>query len=538
MSKLSISGHSIANTIDIAFIAHQMSDDIVKQLALVRSNFNILSDDEKKILLDYFLTSPTPPDSPIARLIFLYDLFKDGTFLNRAISSAKSLKYLSLFSECFWNITSRLFTAKEGLGVDMTPLREEFTKISAELKNYVKFYGYTKNLKSGKSKVKNIAIISPQMIGMHHSPTREAYSIACHLITNHGCNVYIFNTNGFNYSNSLQIERPFIANANYEAENTEQVNINYLNFKDVSITLKNFVPDVMSTFKILSIVKELKSLNIDAVISHGENLFIQDVIFGLYPSVFATTGGVVPFAHCDSYFVPGNLFNKGSQDLADKFGHKNFMKESMLVTPEGKADAAFSKEDFGLHKDQFIYLVVSTRLQNEICPEFIDACNTIISRSDDSTIIFAGTNELNLNDYFDNESVTHKRVISIGFHDDIASVSLMSDVYLNPKRQGGGTSSQTAILNETPVVTLNYGHISSIVPETHRFETWDEYIEYAIKLKESPSFLNNEVQLFTKHFVEELKSAEQIETIYNRLCVISDEEYTESVTGSEKASMH
>lgn len=116
-------------------------------------------------------------------------------------------------------------------------------------------------------------------------------------------------------------------------------------------------------------------------------------------------------------------------------------------------------------------------------------------------------------------------MINIGFQDDLASVCLMADVYLNPKRIGGGTSSQTAIINGLPVVTLNYGHISNIVPEERRFSNWKEYMQYALELQ-NDNFLQSETNLFSSHFHTNMNSQLQIEKIYNKLCDIAIRKYS------------
>ena len=99
----------------------------------------------------------------------------------------------------------------------------------------------------------------------------------------------------------------------------------------------------------------------------------------------------------------------------------------------------------------------------------------------------------------------------------------MSDVFLNPKRAGGGTSSQTAILNGLPVVTLDHGHISAVVPEDKRQQSWDDWFAYAWQLQDDADFLYAEVESFKQHFYTHLDSAAQIGRMYDKLVEVSAE---------------
>ena len=190
--------------------------------------------------------------------------------------------------------------------------------------------------------------------------------------------VFIFNTNGMNYSNDFQIYDPFIANQVSNFRGKQRVNIDYMEFADKDINLVSFPAERMSIRKIVDILQALSFLEIDAVISHGENLFIQDAIYQIVPSIFATTGGVVPFAHSDAYWVPGNLLIATSKEIALKYGHADFMEESMLVTPEGRADEAADRSLFSLLDDAVIYLVVSTRMADEVESSFSDICSKLL----------------------------------------------------------------------------------------------------------------------------------------------------------------
>ena len=205
------------------------------------------------------------------------------------------------------------------------------------------------------------------------------------------------------------------------------------------------------------------------------------------------------------------------EKLAKQLGHSDFMKESILVTPEGKAESPADRSEFDISPDAFVYLVVSTRLPAEMNKDFIAVCNKLIENIDNAIIAFAGTPTFNLNECFDDQIVEHGRVRNLGFQQNLQSICAMCNAYLNPYRQGGGTSSQTAILNGLPVVTRDYGHISAVVPTDHRHATWDSYLTYAARLAEDKDFAAHETDLFLNHFSEHLQTGSQVARIFKKL---------------------
>ncbi|MEA1922160.1 MAG: hypothetical protein U9N63_05835 [Pseudomonadota bacterium] len=516
----------IIRIINTVYSGPQLTDDSFKHLKTVENVLASHGDDVKDGVANYYKNNAWPLDNELSLILFLHKTlnFKDnGFFLSQKLDQLiPKMNSPEDFSEIFWNIARINFTrTSNSLGIP--ELRGCFHDISNRLKDFLKPSAILKTKKT--KRIKRIAIISPQILGMRHSPTREAFNIACHLEAHHACEVFIFNTNGMNYSNNFQIYDPMIANHVSGFSGKKSIKIDYMEFVNKTINLISFPAERMSTRKIADILQALSFLEVDAVISHGENLFIQDAIYQTVPSIFATTGGVVPFAHSDAYWVPGNLLTSTLKDTALKYGHADFMEESMLVTPEGRADEVADRSLFSLPDDAVIYLVVSTRMVDEIDSSFSGMCTKLLNSNRKAYILLAGVNDINLEPLFDKEMVRSQRIINAGFQNDLPAICLMSDIYLNPFRMGGGTSSQTAILNGLPVVTMNYGHISAVVPVDHRLNSWDDYLSYAIRLGEDKSFMEEEQNLFMEHFCSVLQAKKQIEKIFNKLQVIAEAKY-------------
>lgn len=513
--------------IERIYSGNALSQEDHKNLDIVKQVFDAWESEEKKMLLDVFFYQDLPFDNLVSLYFYLLDISGDQRFLKKLDLEITKIKTPADFYEVFFNLSRRNFIGRSGFFLTHN-LRCKYQELGLKLNSFINDRMLIKPKKV--NKIKRIAILSPQILGMRHSPTREAFSLACHLRRNHDVDVYIINTNSLVYDSKYGINDAFIANVNRSLLGEQEIVVDYLDFKQEKLKLFSWPAERMSLQKIIDIQDVLQNLNVDAIISHAENLFVQEACYGKIPSLFVTTGGVVPFAHSDGYWIPGNLMTDEHRSLAATFGHFNFISESMIVTPEGVAEAPASRKLFHIPNEAFIYLIVSTRLNNEMDAEFASVCIQLLEKTPKSVMLFVGSPSCELEPFFSKDLVDNKRVINGGFCENLAEVCLMSNVYLNPNRQGGGTSSQTAMLNGLPIVTLDYGHISAVVPESYRHRSWEDYKAFAIRLYAEPEFLKQQQQVFLLHFQENLKIDEQVEKIYKNLILIAQNKYALNIS--------
>lgn len=506
--------------IDLIFIEAKLPAPINQYVTTIEKAYVQLLPIQTNELIEHYLHAPVTLDSPQALYLFLYDLTQEGRFIEKITQTLPSHTSPAQFYEIYWNLYYRLYSHSEHQG-KIDNLRNLFDTISSNTRAWFKQYGYMQPKKV--KQIKRVAILSPQILGMRNSPTREAVNLACHLDNYHNCETFIINTNGLSYHNQSKIIHPVNFNNYDEHIDYQELNIDYMQFNQQKIRLLTFKPEPMSSRKILDILDTLKKLDIDAVISHGENLLIQDMVYQTYPSLFASTDISVPFAHCDCYFIATNLFDAKAQSLANRFHHHDFFAECTIIAPEGKPIQTVDKAQYGLTQNSFIYLVIYDNNSDELSPEFISVCEQLLEQHPQSHILFAGPEPIELDQLFAQQFCADNRVINTG-GDEYSALCAIANVYLNPKNSGGITNSQTAMLNELPVVTLDYADISSVVPTSHRHNSWQEYLDYASALQ-APEYLAQEQLIFAQHYLENLKTREQIARMYDKLCQIAEQNY-------------
>jgi hypothetical protein len=445
-------------------------------------------------------------DNRLGLDVFLLRILGGQDYLQRIVSQLDDGVSLSRFSEIFWTLMTAGFVDPAVGALDFDPLREKYQALRDRV-----LARLTLQPRLGPNRaIRKLAILSPQLLGLQHSPSREAVNMALTLANTHGVDAYIFNTNTMNYTNDANLPDPPLANTNPEFKGAMRLQTRYGGFADPTFKVISFEPGRLTFAKLQSIAGTVLEIAPDAIISHGENHFVQDMFYGRIPSIFATTGQVIPFARSDAYWAPGSLVNDEHDRVAERFGHGRILREAMFTTPSDVDVAPAERAAFGLAPDHVVFLAVGGRLAQEIDAGFAEACIRILDANPHAVLLFAGPNVLNLEALFGPEEAARGRMINLGFRDDLPAITRMSDVYLNPRRAGGGTSAQTALFAGLPVVTLEHGHVSDVLDPASRRQGWDDYVAYAARLANDAALRREEASRQLEALRRRSDSAAQI----------------------------
>lgn len=509
----------LVQTVEAVFGSPTLDEAGIRQLRAVQAELaKPASEDLGARVGNHFLEQPGPPDNRCGLAMFLFDVTLNPEFITRAIRALPSAVTPATFNDLFWNISRREFLNPGISRPYEVEFRERFHAIANDMKAAVRRSLPGRPRKPARRALR-VAILSSGVLGMRHSPTREAISFCLHLSQNHQCKVHLFNTNSMVYANTLNLFLAFIANQNPGFSGRQRILVDYLDFKGVPVDLVSLEPGRMGTAKAIAVRRALSELDIDVIICHGENLFIQEATVGDYPSLFATTGGIVPFARSDAYWVPASLVKEEHRAMAARFGHGELMLESMFSTPESPSQKPAIRSALGLRPSDLLMLCVSTRLDGEMERGFTEAISRFLEGRPEARVLFAGSPQVDVTARFPPHLAD--RVKNIGFQEDLSAICQMCDVYVNLYRHGGGTSAQTAILSGLPVVTRDFGHISDIVPADRRQPSWDAYVGYLTQLAVGADARKAEAAYFRQSLLERQATDKQVERVYRKLCALA-----------------
>jgi len=169
-------------------------------------------------------------------------------------------------------------------------------------------------------------------------------------------------------------------------------------------------------------------------------------------------------------------------EYIDKLGYR---REAIIESPftfDLKPQTHnYCRKDFGIPEDKFVVTFIGGRLQKEVDENFMEILEELATKGCFVVSIggFKIPNELvskypNLNNNFKD----------LGFQEDILACVDLVDLYLNPKRQGGGTSAVECMYKGKPALSLRHGDVSMLVDEKFLVEDYEQMIKLVEKCKE------------------------------------------------------
>ena len=298
-----------------------------------------------------------------------------------------------------------------------------------------------------------IVIVSTQLIGMKHGPSRNIMDYCYTIQKKLNKEVLLLITyempvdrNVTGEYEALGIEyRYFHHNKDIDGEFTVKYQDEVFRGYQCYIT-KNNISKIQTIIRIIYDWQPFLIYNIG-----GDNL-IADICSTFTMGVCIPCAYRFPISEQQYLILPRDIEDSDKEIVNYIHERKQSIIESIYVYKLDEPITLHKREDYGYLKDEFIIAVVGTRLDHEIDTEFAKILNTILEIDKKIRIVFMGL--------FDNLTDRRKdigysdRVDFLGMQDDLRGAFSIVDLYLNPPRKGGGTSAVEAMSEGIPIITL------------------------------------------------------------------------------------
>lgn len=164
----------------------------------------------------------------------------------------------------------------------------------------------------------------------------------------------------------------------------------------------------------------------------------------------------------------------------------------------------YTLEQLGLPKGQFLVAVVGNRLDMEIDREFVEVMKKILEKDGNiSFVMIGGFNEIK--EYFTDE-IFNGHIYDLGYCKDLTAVYKTLNLFLNPKRAGGGFSSGMALLAGIPVVTLPECDVAYNCGEEWVVQDYGEMVKVVAQYAADKEFYNEKVEHARKYGEEDSRN--------------------------------
>ncbi len=343
--------------------------------------------------------------------------------------------------------------------------------------------------------IRRVALVTNQFTNDRHQPTRDCFDFASRLQDDFGLDVAIINTNTMpTWVENLFIP-PMVAELVEEYEGVFAIRMMGRHVKVASFTQRRFTQDKMT-----AIVEAIDGYDPDLIVSFGGSNIAADLFAESdarpVMCIPTTSGLTISLAHVVLGFDEHD-YTVGIADLYRAPFARRFRPFTFGYTLP-PSDGVYN--DPLLASAAFVFVVVGTRLDEEVTPEFLGVVDAILDHCPGAVVAFAGgvtalPKRL--------EALRHRDGIRcLGHVNDIRALYRLCHVFLNPARQGGGGGAAFALAEGVPVITHGWGDAASVCGPEFQVADRAAYIDRAVSLFSDPTERDRSASAARARFAE------------------------------------
>jgi len=313
-------------------------------------------------------------------------------------------------------------------------------------------------------------IVTTEFVRDYHALTKQTLDLASALVTHHGAKVTILNA-------SIPPRLPL----GYLSDHTPPPFLDHLTgtrsttHKDLSFGyVQN--PNMMANAPTAAwFAAQLKDLKPDGVINIGPGNILMDSFSDRLPTLAFPNLGEVPFSSA-SKLCTIKALDPAEEALLKRAGTQ---ADKVSVIPTAfqlpASSGTLDRDILGFPVGAKIALIVGLRLQTECRDGFLSILETAAQRHANLHFVFAGPMK-ETETWLKRYPHLNKKSKFLGFQDDVLYVTRACDLYINPFRQGGGTSAIYAMSAGVPVVSMAQGDVAEIFGKEECAATEADYV--------------------------------------------------------------
>lgn len=268
--------------------------------------------------------------------------------------------------------------------------------------------------------------------------------------------------------------------------------INRLAYKDY--TLDFFqpdmpMPDLNMLQVILAMIHELKPW---FIMGMGDYSITADLCSNIVPEAALSFGfSALPATQGQMSILGRQLFEGELEHYIAAGLREDQIIESTFTFELQTQKKHFTRKDLGIPEDKFALVTIGTRLHDDISDEFVE--RILDTASWGTHLVLVG----NMNTYekmCEKHEGLREHSTFLGYQDDVLAVLENCDLYVNPKRIGGGFSIVEGFSMNIPGVTIAYGDIAAAAGKDFWVKDYDEMFDTVKRYMEDKDFYQSQVE--------------------------------------------
>ncbi len=343
-----------------------------------------------------------------------------------------------------------------------------------------------------------VIVLTNQFLVINHGPTKTAMDRCNTLMRCLGKQVILINTAEV-LSLLQKLPLHTMDGANYNKPLLEYSYIEYQGLDIPYVQCEKIMPNEEIMLFLLDFIMEKRPQYILNIGGHSPftelcDMIVPTICIGLSPSAIEH--------HCGRLQVVGKKLEQEDDLIIKALGKsREDYIEGCFTSSIPMEKISISKRDLGVEEDDFVCALVGGRLNSEITREFVEVMTSTTSSK--VKFITMGHFDKGYKTYAEEIEGFSDKWIDLGLIDNVMGVFEQCDLYINPKRRGGGTSVIEAMSEGVPAVTIRYGDVYTNAGEEFAVENYSEmslliekyhtdedfYHEMSLKAKERADFM-------------------------------------------------
>lgn len=333
-------------------------------------------------------------------------------------------------------------------------------------------------------------MIIEQFLNPEHGPTKTVLDRSYVLKHNLGKKVLIINTAELE---SLQGYIPLyiIERANYISELAENDSCQWQGESFSYFQCDQNMPNIPVLEMLLQTIRQLKP---GMVICVGGGSLFAGLVNEMIPVLTVGTTQSGLYTTMADYQVVNSALNPMNRAIAERMKRKKEHVIEGTFTFSLKTQKEYvTREMLGLPKDAFLLALVGGRLNEEMSEQFLQMLDEVLSEQVQA--VFIGIDELkNSKKYQQLQRYSY----CLGFCSDVLSRLEVCDLYVNPIRKGGATSSVEALYKKKPIITTGFGDVGGVAEDIFVCQDLDDMKTQLLRYSQDKEFYNHQSVLAEK----------------------------------------
>lgn len=469
---------------------NQKSPEIAARLSKIGQSYGDITDkDNFWLILDEMCKDD--PRIYLTLLEYIFAAVKGEEIIKKqlqVLTDGVRVGSIDLFYAIFmkWQLIHRIFMA-----YNSKPLFIERRKLHNELLESMKRYlGFDlPPIEKDQRNENRIVVTSLQFLSLKHGPTRNIVDYCYTLQKQLKKEVFLL----------IAAEMPSEIVKEYEAAGLKYCYFShrneadgYYNFEYLGEKINGYQCRInrANIDNIREIILEIYQWKPSLVYNIGSENILVDLIGSFTEEISIPCGNVYPVTEAKYNILPRKIEDQDGEILQYLADQNQKVIESIFVYKLDEPIRRYKKSDFDIDEKSFVITIVGTRLGVEVNDEFIPVLKKVLELDPTIVLVFIGI-------CTDFEEKRKKigfgdRVKYIGHQKDLRGVLNIAQLYLNPPRKGGGTSSVEALAEGVPVITLGSCDVAYSCGEAFECASIDEMPELVHKYMTDKEFYENQ----------------------------------------------